>query len=418
VRAYGKMTTAEEPALNFRKSFLKLLSANAIAQFIPIVALYFLGRQYAPAEIAQFSSFVALATIFGIISIGRVDAILPIIKDKMEAIKVFNAGFFFLFVVSITLAFFLYLYTVKFWYYVPFAVFGIGLNALLTAQAIREKSIHLLGYSKIIMTIVNSGIAVTLGFLNYSVEAMIWAWILSYYVSSLAFLSIVYKKNLIVIQLPKQALIHLHKSKLGYSTLHSLADAFFGQYLLFVAIAFYYGEPVLGLFAFMFKYVKAPIILVSSSVSPLFLSETASLLRAKISIRSMYYKTIKSSLFFAVPFCVILFFGATWIFEIWCGPQWTEAGKMAQYLLPTLFLSFVYSPISILPILLEKFAFNFYICLATRIAAVLVFTLGHYLQVSIYTAFMFYNLVYIIFYIFMFVWGERKIRALTLSSND
>jgi O-antigen/teichoic acid export membrane protein len=414
------MMEEEKPTLNFKKSFLKLLSANAFAQLIPIVALYFLGRQYSPAEIAQFSSFVALTTIFGIVSIGRVDAILPIIKENGEAKNVFNAGFFFLFVTSLSPSFFLYLLDIKFWYYLPFAIFGIGLNALLTAQAIREKSIHILGTSKIIMTIVNSGIAVTLGFLNYSVEAMIWAWILSYYISSLAFLPIVYKKQLIVFQFPKEALIHLHqkhKSKLGYSTLHSLADAFFGQYLLFIAISFYYGEPTLGLFAFMFKYIKAPMILVSSSISPLFLSESASLLRKNNPIRNLYYKTIKSSLFFAIPFSIILFFGAPWIFETWCGPQWKEAGKMAQYLLPTLFLSFVYSPISVLPILLEKFAFNFYICIVTLIAAILSFTLGHYLQVSIYFAFVFYNLVYITFYVIMFLWGERKIQELKIKEN-
>jgi O-antigen/teichoic acid export membrane protein len=104
----------------------------------------------------------------------------------------------------------------------------------------------------------------------------------------------------------------------------------------------------------MHKYVRAPIGMISSSVSQLFYIEASKAINTGDVILPYVKKTMKTTFYFALPFCLFLMFFGPFFFKTYLGNEWEEAGYYARNITPMLFLSFLTSPISSIPILMHK----------------------------------------------------------------
>ena len=69
----------------FIKNFVKMLTGNTISQLIPFLVASFLTRIYLPTEFGVFSNVLALSTLFGIVSCGRLELAIPLPKEKNKA---------------------------------------------------------------------------------------------------------------------------------------------------------------------------------------------------------------------------------------------------------------------------------------------------------------------------------------------
>ena len=150
--------------------------------------------------------------------------------------------------------------------------------------------------------------------------------------------------------LTRKQLIKKYKDFPLVNSTHVLVDES-SKTLFFFALSAYYGDIIFGLFAFTFRYLRVPIQVTGTSLAQVLNERLARMNADQQPIGNLVTKmVIVLALVGIVPFTVIFFFGEP-IFSFVFSDAWSRAGYFAQLIAPWLFLSFVSSPISMLPII-------------------------------------------------------------------
>lgn len=358
----------------YYRNFLTMLSGNTVSQLIPFLIAPILSRTFSKEEFAVLANFMAIVGVIGIVATGRLELAIPLPKEKKRAQEIAFTGFMItiaLGLLSILLPIFAFqvgkLYNdphlPAYLWLVPLSVISYGLLGLTNNWNLRHERFHSLSIGKIGQSIVNNGLAAVLGYIGWGIDGLIISWLLSQYVNIFILLIGVDRKvktkdfNILTIK----STLKEYKDFPMINSLHAFSDIFFTQFLLFWIISTYFGIAELGLFAMMNKYVRAPIVLVSTSVSQLFYVEAGKAINGNYSMVPVLKKTVRTSILFAIPFVLVVFFFGPVLFKWYLGDQWEMAGYYARSITPLLFFYFIISPISGLPILMnkQKFAFIF-----------------------------------------------------------
>ena len=352
---------------SYYKSFVTMLSGNVLSQVIPFVVAPILTRIYTKEDFAIFANYLAIASMIGIVSTGRLELAIPIAKDKPEAQRIVATGLFItIILVSLSFVFpvfgdfFARLYNSpeleSYLILIPLAILSIGLLGVITNWVLRLKKYTVLSMGKISQSIVNNGLAAGLGFLGWGVKGMIVSWLLSQFVGIFMMYFFIDKK----INYKEHNIITIKNTLKEYkdfpliNSLHAFTDIFATQVVLFWIISNFFGLPELGVFVVMHKYVRAPIVLITSSVSSIFYTEMGSCINKDISPIPILKKTISTSFSFSIPFIIVLLFFAPQLFGWYLGEDWAIAGSYAQRIVPILLMMFILSPISSIPILFNQ----------------------------------------------------------------
>ena len=414
----------------YYRNFLTMLSGNTVSQVIPFFIAPILSRTFSREEFAVLANFMAIVGVIGIVSTGRLELAVPIPQEHKKAQEIAFTGFLItmgLGLISLLIPLFAYqigqLYDdsilPEYLWLVPLAVISYGLLGLTNNWNLRHERFHLISIGKISQSIVNNGLAAMLGYIGWGVNGLIIAWLLSQYINIVILLVGVNRK----IKYKDFGLISLKTTLKEYkdfpliNSLHAFSDIFITQFLLFWMISSYFGLIELGLFAMMNKYIKAPIVLVSSSVSQLFYVEAGKAINKGISLFPIIKKTVRTSVMFAIPFTVVLISLGPEIFRWYLGEKWEIAGVYAQYLSPMLFLYFVISPISGLPILLQKQKQAFIFSLIGSSFTIFIFFIGIYFKLQFVQTLFLYGLAFTAFYLLTLLWYFTLIKKRNESIN-
>lgn len=407
----------------YYRNFLTMLSGNTLSQLIPFIIAPILSRIFSPEEFAVLANFMAIVGVIGIISTGRLELAIPIPQDHKKAQEIVFTGLIItllLGLLSILIPVFAFQISAlykdhqlgNYLWMVPFSVVSFGLLGLTNNWNLRQEKFHLLSIGKIAQSIVNNGLAALLGYIGWGINGLIIAWLLSQYVNIFILLVGVNRK----VSYKGFGIVTLKTTLKEYkdfpliNSLHAFTDIFITQFLLYWVISSYFGFLELGLFAMMNKYVKAPIVLISSSVSQLFYVEAGKAINNGISLFPIVKKTVRTSVLFAIPFTVILLLLGPWIFKIYLGAKWEVAGVYAQCLAPMLFLYFILSPISGLPILLNKQKGAFLFSAVGYSFTILSLFVGIWLQLNFSQTLIIYGVTFALFYISVLFWYYTLIK--------
>lgn len=407
----------------YYRNFLTMLSGNTLSQLIPFIIAPILSRIFSPEEFAVLANFMAIVGVIGIISTGRLELAVPIPQDHKKAQEIVFTGLIItllLGVLSVLIPIFAYqisaLYKddqlAGYLWMVPFSVVSFGLLGLTNNWNLRQEKFHLLSIGKIAQSVVNNGLAALLGYISWGINGLIIAWLLSQYVNIFILLVGVNRK----VSYKDFGIVTLKTTLKEYkdfpliNSLHAFTDIFITQFLLYWVISSYFGFLELGLFAMMNKYVKAPIILVSTSVSQLFYVEAGKAINQGASLFPIVKKTVRTSVLFAIPFTIVLLVLGPWIFKIYLGTKWEAAGVYAQSLAPMLFLYFILSPISGLPILLNKQKGAFAFSVLGYSFTIFALFIGIWLQLDFSKTLIIYGAAFALFYLLMLVWYYTLIK--------
>lgn len=407
-----------------------MLSGNTMSQVIPFVVAPILSRIFSPEEFAVLANFMAIVSVIGIISTGRLELAVPIPVEQKKAQDIVFTGFVITLLLGIlSLLIPLFAYQIgemyndsqlpKYLWLVPLAVISFGLLGLTSNWNLRHERFHLLSLGKIIQSVVNNGLAALLGYIGWGIDGLIISWLLSQYVNILILLIGVNRK----VNYKDYGILTLKTTLKEYkdfpliNSLHAFSDIFITQFLLYWIISTYFGFLELGLFAMMNKYVKAPIVLISSSVSQLFYVEAGKAINKGESLVPIIKKTIRTSVLFAIPFTIILLLAGPIIFKLYLGEKWEIAGVYAQCLAPMLFLYFILSPISGLPILLNKQKKAFVFTLFGYSLTVIALFVGVWLKMKFVYALWLYSGAFTLFYLFNLTWYFLMVRKRNESLN-
>jgi O-antigen/teichoic acid export membrane protein len=400
-----------------------MLSGNTLSQVIPFIIAPVLSRTFSREEFAVLANFMAIVGVIGIISTGRLELAVPIPKEHKKAQEIAFTGF----LITLGLGFLsllipIFAYQIgqmyddsqlpKYLWMVPFSVISFGLLGLTSNWNLRHERFHLLSVGKITQSIVNNGLAALLGYIGWGINGLIISWLLSQYVNIFILLVGINRK----VKYKDFGIITLKTTLTEYknfpliNSLHAFSDIFITQFLLYWIISSYFGLIELGLFAMMNKYIKAPIVLISSSVSQLFYVEAGKAINNGISLFPIVKKTVRTSVLFAIPFTIILVTLGPVIFKWYLGEKWEVAGVYAQCLAPMLFLYFVLSPISGLPILLNKQKEAFVFSLVGYTFTILTLFIGIWIKMTFIETLWIYGGAFTLFYLMTLLWYYNMIK--------
>ena len=358
----------------YLKNFTKLFSGNLIGQLLPFVFAPFITRIYSPADIAVQENFLTVVSLIGIVAMGRFE-IAVVLEKSEERLRILLKLCAWILGGFIVLSSFFSIYPdwlVHFFNseeiafhlrFLPLAIAGLGLLNLLTQWLLHQGKYSSLSASRIIQSFFQNAGYAFFGYIGFGVKGMLVAWIagviLPVLILGLPMIKAMLKRGVNHSDLKEMA-IH-HKDFPMVNSLHAFTDILATQFLLFGIISHQYGVTALGLFALTNRYLKAPLILISSSLSQLFYSEASNLMHQSRSIKSIYLRTIRMMLMVLLPFAIVIFFFGEDLFTWYLGDKWKEAGTITIYFLPVLVTNFICSCVSTTPVLMkqQKIAYAF-----------------------------------------------------------
>ena len=144
-----------------------MLTGNTISQLIPFAVASFLTRIYLPEEFGLFSNVLAISTLFGIVSCGRLELAIPLPKEKNSAQDILFTALVFTGAVTI-ISVLVYVFSTSighfyndkdlpnYLFYVPICVLSFGLLGVTNNWILRNKDYKVLSSIKIVQSIVNN----------------------------------------------------------------------------------------------------------------------------------------------------------------------------------------------------------------------------------------------------------------------
>jgi O-antigen/teichoic acid export membrane protein len=188
------------------------------------------------------------------------------------------------------------------------------------------------------------------------------------------------------------------------NSLHAFTDILATQFLLFALITGNYGALQVGLFAVMNRYLRAPLALISSTVSQLYYREASTLKNQHLSIKNLFNKSQGMIAVVLIPVSLVIVFFGPQLFTWYLGSQWTASGNYARIMLPAVLMNFLCSTVSSTPILFEKQKTAYLFSVVGYVFSLSSIVIGAYLKLDFSAMLWIYSIVLTLYYLSLFIW--------------
>ena len=206
-------------------------------------------------------------------------------------------------------------------------------------------------------------------------------------------------KNINKLEIIKQ--MKKHKDFPLVNSLHAFSDILrtSGSVIL---ISSFFGATILGFYALSLRVLQVPVGILSSALGQVLYPKFTSLHNEKKSLYPYTKKIFLGLIAVGLPIFIILYIIVPDLFTFVFGEKWRIAGEYSRILIPYLFMNFLISPISSIPIILNKQKEIFFISLAGNIMYILVFIL--YNDYDIKETLQVLSFTQVLFYMFVSYW--------------
>jgi lipopolysaccharide exporter len=351
------------------RGVMTLLTGNIIAQAAPLIATPILTRLYSPAEFGIFSLFAAVVAIIGVAATARFELAIMLPEDDHDAVNIIF--------LSLSIAIALSLITLipiiffnhqianvfhhpelaPYLFWIPPAIFLTGCFQVFTYWTSRKRKYKLLSAGNVTQGVSYCSSAVALGFASFGAEGLIFSSVLSQFLSSAAIGIPSYFEIKSSLKEINQSRIKKnysqHKNFALYNTPHALLDSFQNNGIIFI-ITYYFSSAIIGLYAFTFRVLKAPVNLFGSAMYQVFYQRVTKEFHSGENLQKLITDMYKRLALIGFPFFFTLFFFTPQIFSMVFGSKWYDAGVIGQILIPWIFLNFLASPVSCITLVVGK----------------------------------------------------------------
>jgi len=357
-----------KPKSEFSKNVLTLMTGTTIAQAIPIAISPILTRLYTPEDFGLFALFVAITSIFASIANGRYEFAIMVPQKEDDAINIFALGF----IINLTLSFTLFIFILLFhdyfvgllnnpaigiWlYFIPLAVFLIGLFNILNYFNNRKKHYRVLANTSIIKSIVLAILQLSIGFVHSGVSGLISGQLLSQAVGNAKLLKNLLKDKLFMLKISKERMKSLalqYKDFPKFQAPHAFIHTISSNMPVYLFNAFF-GATTVGFYSLSLRIIFSPFMILSGASAQVYnqkLSEVYNENGDSYGLTvSLLFSLLKKII---VPFLIIIIYAPA-IFAFIFGEVWREAGVYTQILSLYLLLNILVSTISFIPSLINQ----------------------------------------------------------------
>lgn len=401
----------------YLKQIATLFSGNVFAQVIPFLVAPLISRMYSPEDLGTFQAFLACVSLVGMVACGRLELALILPEQKSEAKHIFHHGFRILWVLCLVLQLLIFCFpqVLSSWFEIPsfekiqwtipLGVMLLGLNNLLYQWELREGKIMNLSLNRLLRSAGINLIPLGLAWLGMAQWGLLIGWYLGMAGALLQFLVLGFKSRHVFmgrLQWDK-SLMFRYKEFYSINALHAGMDILFSQFLLFGLVSNSFGLATLGFFGATVRYIKAPLNIISSSVSQVFFKTIANTNASNEQSSSVLI--FKNNLKFMIPLGIMvgltLWFFGEWLFTWYLGDAWQAVGVYSRILAPAFGAGLISSSLSTIPLVYKKQKWAFGASLFAYLLSIGVFVLK---WDDFETALGVYSLIQTGFFVSLVIW--------------
>jgi O-antigen/teichoic acid export membrane protein len=357
------------PRSEFAKNVLTLMTGTTIAQAIPIAVSPILTRIYTPDDFGVFALFISTSTLVSTVATGRYEYAIMLPKKPGDAANIFALSI--AITISITLLSLLLVSIFnqnitdflgnrelgRWLYLIPATVLLTGVYQSLNFWSNRNREYKSIAASKVLQSVTVSSANIGMGFGGLGAAGLITGSILGQAASVSVLMRMFSKKYTIYPREIKMVkALALAKKYIDFpriNMLHSFADMAKGFVVNIILVKFY-STFILGQFYMINRILLIPSSLIGSSLSQVLFREISDKYNAKEDFSADVKNMIlKLALFAAIPFLIIFLFSEP-LFTFVFGENWAVAGELASSYALFVFFQFIASPVSIVPLVVNR----------------------------------------------------------------
>lgn len=354
---------------DFYKNIVTLIGGTGIAQIVPIAISPILTRIYSPDDFGLLAFYASFVAIIAVVATGRYEMAI-LIPDKLKKAKNL-AAFSFVIVGAVALLslMVLALFGLEILNFLGFGDFSL-LSFLIPAGILFIASFQIFIYvlnriknykgiaaAKITRSFGASGFQLFFGFTGLTTYGLIfgkligdtistvYGWWLTQKVDRLDAIPLDWK------EMKAEAWVYREFPKINAP--HALTNTLSGS-LPNILLASFFSPAIAGFYSLSHRVCFAPVTLISSSVQQVYSRTLTEKHNSENNIHAFTISVFKQlAIFGIIPFGILLLFAPD-LFEFIFGENWRVAGVYSQILTPFLFLVFITSPLTYVPLLLNR----------------------------------------------------------------
>jgi O-antigen/teichoic acid export membrane protein len=333
-----------------------LASGTVLAQIVSILSSPFITRIFTPDLFGYFGVFMSILVIplsFSTLTFSQA-IVIPkrdiisthlVLLSYLIALGVSFISFIGFYFFSENIAMQLNILEIKnYLIYIPLFVL-IGASIQIHEQMlIRKQKFKIISKITVIQTLIENTMKIVAGYMYPAVFILILSTFISRAYNSISMIRSVEKIQFSAISIVKiQYVIRRFKDfPLYRAPQQFLSSISHGAPVLL--LTYYFSPIVTGYFILADRIIKTPISILSQSVSKVYLKHISDLVNNNKNVyQSLKKSTLVLGLIGLFPTSIILIFGPE-LFSIVFGSNWHVSGVYAQYLIISLFISFMTSP--------------------------------------------------------------------------
>lgn len=345
------------------RNILTLFSGTVIAQALPILLSPVLSRIYTPEDFAILAIITPLITIGATISTFRLDIAVVVPKEDAEARNLLSTALVSnLLIVALSAVCVLMIQllfppdsllsesTRRLLWYIPPGIFAVGWYTAYNYWSTRNKTYRNNAASKIVQAIITILTSIVFGYFIPGAEGLVLG-LVAGYMMGLVVLYFRQKAEAPLSDVRRysfkstKSTLKKYRNFVFVNTPHASLSIFVDQGIVYFLKMFFVNN-IIGGFAFAYRYTKAPLGIITSSISQVFYEDASKKVNAGEDIRPMMFKIQKNLFLFTFPFYIIGLIWAPDIFAFVFSDSYYQAGEIAALLLPWIYFNFLISPIS------------------------------------------------------------------------
>lgn len=359
------------------KSALVLSSGTVLAQAISYLLTPFITRLYSPEDFGIFGMMMRIVAFLAVVGAARYEYAIPLPKKNAHAFHLYRLSLRILvWTVALTLVGGLVFWLFKdnsnrMLFYIVLIAAITGFTVFISIGrhwAIRMKWFKNITVSTILTSATTNTGKLLAGLAGLGVIGLAVSTLIGLIVGSLVFVFDafgIYKKEGHQKSDARRAVLAKQYNEFPKVNLpHALVDAS-RELLIAFFLTLYLSTTVFGSYDHSFRMLKIPLLLIGVAIGQVLYNRISVDFAKKKAIYPLLKRSVLLlTLIGILPFTVIYFFGAP-IFTFIFGEQWTLSGEIAAALSPWLMANFVASSISMVPSIIGKLRWFFWVGIAT-----------------------------------------------------
>ncbi len=319
----------------FIKNVLTLSVGVILSQILGLIFIPILSRLYSPESYGVYSTLVGISQLFILLSTMKYDKALIISKstEQLPLLVLISFIVSLISILSLIFVFFIYLFNFRlnlslmYLFLIPVAILGYGMISAILNISQRKERYKIVSFISFLQTLINILISLVIGVFWYKTNGLILGWILSPFVVLICYLCFHYKKILFVIKSVRfYEILDVWRKYINFPKYYLLYDLLFTSFpfVLPIVLTKLFSTIAAGYFSMTYRILMVPFLVISSSVSNVFVINANQNYSSVGRFNTLYLKTFKKIILIGIIIYSMLFLFGGKLIPIVLGAKWNN----------------------------------------------------------------------------------------------